>query len=128
LKDRLKSARIGHEQLEDVPDFSYGFNLQTLRKYHDYWLNKYDWRKHEAELNAFPQFKTQIEGLQVHFIHVKPPTNKYKRVVPLLLAHGWPGNVYEFYKIIPIYTDPEKHGLGTDLAFEVVAPSIPGYG
>jgi len=127
LKDRLKSARIGHEQLEDVPDFRYGFNLKTLRQYQDYWLNKYDWRKHEATLNSFTQFTTQIEGLNVHFLHVKP-ANKYKKVVPLLLAHGWPGNVFEFYKIIPMLTDPEKHGFGNDIAFEVIAPSIPGYG
>lgn len=76
---------------EDVPDFTYGFNLKTLQKYRDHWLNNYDWRKHEAELNAFPQFTTQIEGLRIHFLHVKPPANKYKTVVPLLLSHGWPG-------------------------------------
>ncbi|KAF1625281.1 UNVERIFIED_CONTAM: Epoxide hydrolase 1, partial [Eudyptes robustus] len=127
LKDRLKSARIGHQQLEDVPDFEYGFPLSTLQQWRDHWLNKYDWRKHEAQLNAFPQFTTQVEGLRIHFIHAKPPAG-YKKVVPLLLAHGWPGNVYEFYKLIPMLTDPKKHGLGDKVAFEVVAPSIPGYG
>lgn len=65
LKERVKSARIGHEQLEDVPDFSYGFNLRTLKQYQDYWLNKYDWRTHEKTLNSFPHFTTQIEGLRV---------------------------------------------------------------
>ncbi|KAF1585338.1 UNVERIFIED_CONTAM: Epoxide hydrolase 1, partial [Eudyptes robustus] len=127
LKERLKNARIGHEQLEDVPNFEYGFPLTTLKQWREYWLNKYDWRKHEAQLNAFPQFITQIEGLKIHFIHAKPPAG-YKTVVPLLLAHGWPGNVYEFYKIIPMLTDPKKHGLGDQVAFEVVAPSMPGYG
>jgi len=66
--------------------------------------------------------------LQIHFLHVKPPANSYKKVVPLLIVHGWPGNVYEFYKIIPMLTDPKKHGIPYDFAFEVVAPSIPGYG
>lgn len=81
MKDRLKNARIGHEQLEDIKDFTYGFNLKTLRQYQTYWLNTYDWRKHEAELNAFPQFTTQIEGLRIHFLHVKPAANKYKKVL-----------------------------------------------
>ncbi|KAI6185703.1 Epoxide hydrolase [Aphelenchoides besseyi] len=128
LKNRLRNSRIGHEQLEDVRDFSYGFNLKTLLEFKDHWLNKYDWRKYEAILNGFPQFKTQIEGLQIHFLHVKPDTKRYKKTVPLLLVHGWPGNVFEFYKIIPMLVDPQNNGLNSDLAFEVIAPSIPGYG
>uniref|UniRef100_A0A7E4UUH6 Epoxide hydrolase n=1 Tax=Panagrellus redivivus TaxID=6233 RepID=A0A7E4UUH6_PANRE len=131
LKRRLQTARIGHEQLENVSDFTFGFNKKTLLQFRDYWLNKYDWRKAEAQLNAFPQFTTQIEGVKVHFLHVKPPANKYKTVIPLLLAHGWPGNVYEFYKIIPLLTDPNnklKPTIPSTVAFEVIAPSIPGYG
>ncbi|CAD5209364.1 unnamed protein product [Bursaphelenchus okinawaensis] len=127
LKERLKNARVGHEGLEDVQDFNYGFKKTTLMQWRDYWMNKYDWRKAEAQLNAFPQFTTQIEGLKIHFIHAKAASG-YKKVVPLLLAHGWPGNVYEFYKIIPMLTDPKKHGFGGEVAFEVVAPSMPGYG
>ncbi|KAI1696849.1 alpha/beta hydrolase fold domain-containing protein [Ditylenchus destructor] len=133
LKSRLKNARIGHSQLEDVDNFEYGFSLSTLRKFQDYWINHYDWRKYEEKLNSFPQFTTQIEGLKIHFIHAKPPSKAgYKRVIPLLIVHGWPGNVFEFYKIIPMLTDPRTHlqskELPDDLAFEVIAPSIPGYG
>lgn len=78
-------------------------------------------------MNIFNHFKTQIEGLNIHFIHAKPPSG-YTNVVPLLLVHGWPGNVYEFHKLIPVLIDPKKHGFSGDLAFEVVAPSLPGYG
>jgi len=127
LKRRLTSARIGHSQLEDVEDFSYGFSLPTLLSFRDHWLKHYDWRKWEAVINTFPQYRTGIEGLQVHFLHVKPDAAKAKgkRVVPLLLIHGWPGNVFEFHKLIPLLTEAEaKHGV----VFEVVAPSIPGYG
>ncbi|KAI1719848.1 alpha/beta hydrolase fold domain-containing protein [Ditylenchus destructor] len=133
LKSRLKNSRIGHSQLEDVDNFEYGITLSTLREFQEYWLNHYDWRKYEEKLNSFPQFTTQIEGLKVHFIHAKPPSKAgYKRVIPLLIVHGWPGNVFEFYKIIPMLTDPRTYlqgkGLPDDLAFEVIAPSIPGYG
>jgi len=125
LKNRLRNSRIGHSQLEDVNDFQYGFNLKTLLRFKDYWLNEYDWRKHERELNSFPQFTTEIEGLKIHFIHLKPSNpQKYKRVIPLLLVHGWPGNVYEFHKILPLLANPPSGNI----AFEVVAPSIPGYG
>lgn len=102
--------------------------MNTAKKWRDYWLNSFDWRKQEELLNSFPHFKTQIEGLQIHFIHLKPNKNVYKKVVPLLLVHGWPGNVFEFYKIIPMLTDPKRFGFGDDVAFEVVVPSIPGYG
>lgn len=93
MKERLKNTKITHEQLEDVPDFSYGFNLKTLLEFKDYWVNKYDWRKEEKLINSFPHFVTQIEGLKIHFILVKPPAKTYKTVVQLLLSHGWPGSV-----------------------------------
>ncbi|CAO4380112.1 unnamed protein product [Caenorhabditis nigoni] len=127
LKHRLQNSRISHSVLEDSDDFYYGFNSKQLLKLRDYWLNKYDWRKQEAILNQFPQFTTEIEGLQVHFLRVQPPKT-YKIVKPILVAHGWPGNVFEFYKFIPLLTDPKKHGINSDFAFEVIAPSIPGYG
>jgi microsomal epoxide hydrolase len=91
-------------------------------------MNVYNWRKWEKELNKFDQFKTQIEGLNVHFYHVKPPANKYVHVRPLLLVHGWPGSVFEFHKIIPMLTDPQSMKIDSKVAFEVIAPSIPGYG
>ncbi|VDM70267.1 unnamed protein product, partial [Strongylus vulgaris] len=90
-------------------------------------MDNYSWKKYEGIINQFKQFKTEIEGLKVHFIR-EPAASGYKKVVPLLIVHGWPGNVFEFYKIIPILTDPKKHGIESEVAFEVIAPSIPGYG
>uniref|UniRef100_A0A0N5B6H0 Epoxide hydrolase n=1 Tax=Strongyloides papillosus TaxID=174720 RepID=A0A0N5B6H0_STREA len=129
LKNRLINSRISHEVLEDANSFEYGFNSKTLHKIKDYWINKYDWKKYENILNSFPQFTTQIEGLNIHFIHVTPPKT-YTKVYPLLLVHGWPGNIFEFYKIIPLLSDPKKHfpEIKDDIAFELVIPSIPGYG
>ncbi|KAI6216708.1 Epoxide hydrolase [Aphelenchoides fujianensis] len=129
LKSRLQNTRITHEQLEDVDDFTYGFNLKTLIAFQDSWLHTYNWRREEAILNQFQQFTTEIEGLRIHFVHEKPPPNTYERVVPLLLSHGWPGSTHEFHKIIPMLTDPRKHlDIESDFAFEVVTPSIPGFG
>ncbi|TKR87269.1 hypothetical protein L596_011691 [Steinernema carpocapsae] len=129
LKKRLEQSRIGHEVLEDSDNFEYGFNSKTLEEVKNYWLTKFDWRKQEAILNSFPQFTTEIEGMNIHFLRVQPPKT-YKKVYPLLVVHGWPGNVFEFYKLIPMLTDPNKNLPGTDqdFAFEVIAPSIPGYG
>lgn len=128
LNTRLDNIRF-YDPLDGVR-FEYGMNTEYLRKVHKYWRNSYDWRKAEAQLNQFSHFKTEIEGLKVHFIDEKPPAgSKYKKVLPLLLVHGWPGSVYEFYKILPMLTDPKaKLGLDTDVAFHVIAPSIPGYG
>ncbi|KAK0411861.1 hypothetical protein QR680_005884 [Steinernema hermaphroditum] len=129
LKRRLEQSRLGHEVLEDVDSFEYGFNSKYLLEVKEHWLKKYDWRKYEAILNSFPQYTTEIEGLNIHFLRVQPPKT-YKKVYPLLIVHGWPGNVFEFYKIIPMLTDPNKNlpGAQQDFAFEVIAPSIPGYG
>lgn len=121
LKERLAKTRYV-TPLEDS-QFNYGFPGTELRKVVDYWRTKYDWRKEEAKLNAYPQFLTQIEGLDVHFIRVRP-TKPAKVVVPLLVVHGWPGSVLEYYKSFPLLTEPDSDGL----AFEVIAPSIPGYG
>ncbi|KHN79197.1 Epoxide hydrolase 1 [Toxocara canis] len=129
LRMRLQNTRISHEPLEDSDNFEYGFNANFLRTVIRYWAEKFDWRKQEAIINRFPQFTTEIEGLKVHFIRAKPPAKKYSRIVPLLIVHGWPGNVFEFYKIIPMLTDPSSNlGLESSIAFEVIAPSIPGYG
>ncbi|XP_072503808.1 epoxide hydrolase 1 isoform X1 [Notamacropus eugenii] len=109
--------------------FHYGFNSSYLKKVVSYWRNQFDWKKQVEILNKYPHFKTKIEGLDVHFIHVKPtkPPAGHK-VKPLLMIHGWPGSFYEFYKIIPLLTDPESHGLNYNQVFEVICPSIPGYG
>ncbi|EPB69995.1 epoxide hydrolase [Ancylostoma ceylanicum] len=120
-------ARVSHTQLEDSDNFWYGFNSNELEVFRKYWVDSYSWKKHEAIINQFKQFKTEIEGIKVHFIH-EPAASGYSKVLPLLMVHGWPGNVFEFYKIIPMLTDPRKHGIESDIAFEVVAPSIPGYG
>ncbi|WKY09107.1 hypothetical protein Q1695_001900 [Nippostrongylus brasiliensis] len=127
LKQRLERSRVSHAPLEDSNDFWYGFNSYELEVFREYWLRSYDWKKHEKIINGFKQFKTEIEGMKVHFIHEQAASG-YKRVVPLLIVHGWPGNVFEFYKLIPMLTDPKKHGIKSEIAFEVVAPSIPGYG
>ncbi|VDN20830.1 unnamed protein product [Gongylonema pulchrum] len=136
LKYRLRSARISYDPLEDEDNFQYGFNSKYLRELTNYWLNKYNWRYHEAIINTFSTVKyarperslPQGAYFQVHFIHMKPARGTYKVVVPLLLVHGWPSNVFEFYKIIPMLVDPVKQlGSDVDLAFEVVAPSIPGF-
>ncbi|XP_036609576.1 epoxide hydrolase 1-like isoform X3 [Trichosurus vulpecula] len=114
--------------LEDS-GFQYGFNSNYLKKVVSYWRNQFDWKKQVEILNQYPHFKTKIEGIDIHFIHVKPtkPPAGHK-VKPLLMIHGWPGSFYEFYKIIPLLTDPESHGMNYNQVFEVICPSIPGYG
>jgi microsomal epoxide hydrolase len=127
LRDRLNRTNF-FAPLTDVNDFEYGMNSDYFQKFHSHWMNIYNWRKWEKKLNEFDQFKTQIDGLDVHFLRVKPPKNKYVNVRPLLLVHGWPGSVFEFYKILPMLVDPKSLNIDSQLAFEVVSPSIPGYG
>lgn len=126
LQQRLENARLG-EDLENVK-FEYGFQVRYMKEVLDYWKNNYNWRQEEALLNKFPHFKTNIEGIVVHFIHVKPKMSTGKMVRPLLLIHGWPGSVFEFYKLLPMLTDPASYGGSGEDAFEVICPSIPGYG
>ncbi|XP_014261620.1 juvenile hormone epoxide hydrolase 1-like [Cimex lectularius] len=125
LKDRLAKTKLT-KPLEGV-GFQYGFNTGYLAKILDFWRTKYDWKEREVYLNKYPQFKTQIGGLQIHFLHVKPDPKKAKgkQTIPLLMLHGWPGSVREFYEIIPMLTTPKPEH---DFVFEVVAPSLPGYG
>jgi microsomal epoxide hydrolase len=128
LNTRLRNTRY-FSALADSTDFAYGFHVNYLLEVQKYWLDKYNWRKQEVQLNKYPQFKTEIEGIKVHFLHAKPSASKYSRIVPLLLVHGWPGSFYEFYRILPLLTDPKANGAPkAELAFEVIAPSIPGYG
>ncbi|VEN50712.1 unnamed protein product [Callosobruchus maculatus] len=124
LHHRLASHLPFQEPLEDVKQH-YGMNANLLKKIVDHWKTKYDWREREKFFNQYPQFKTQIQGLDIHFMHVKPKQTKGLKVLPLLLVHGWPGSFREFYEAIPALTTPQKD---RDFVFEVVVPSIPGYG
>lgn len=151
LHERIDRTRYT-DPLEDSA-FQYGFNSTHLKKVVSYWRNEFDWKKQVDALNKYPHFKTKIEGspivegggqylaeywhlffhltfvfnlnvgLDVHFIHVRPPKRQNQRVLPLMLVHGWPGSFYEFYKIMPLLTEPQG-----GIVFEVICPSIPGYG
>ncbi|XP_025832015.1 juvenile hormone epoxide hydrolase 1-like isoform X2 [Agrilus planipennis] len=126
LQLRLKNHRPFVPPLEGVQQ-QYGINTNLLIEIVDFWINKYNWREREKFLNKFPQFKTEIQGLNIHFIHVKPSSSLPKniRVLPIILFHGWPGSVREFYDVIPLLTKPQS---GRDFVFEVIVPSLPGYG
>ncbi|WUD77344.1 epoxide hydrolase 1 [Streptomyces sp. NBC_00510] len=110
---------------ETVPDQSQGVQLATMRDLTRYWGSDYDWRKIEAKLNSLPQFKTRIDGLDIHFIHVR---SRHQDALPMILTHGWPGSVLEFLKVIDPLTNPTAHGGRAQDAFHVVIPSMPGYG
>ncbi|XP_070843765.1 epoxide hydrolase 1 isoform X7 [Chaetodon trifascialis] len=111
--------------LEDS-QFNYGFNSHYLQKVISYWRNDFDWRRQVDKINQYPHFKTKIEGIDVHYLHVKPKkVPEGTSALPLILVHGWPGSFYEFYGLIPLLTEPSDPD---DLVFEVVCPSIPGYG
>jgi pimeloyl-ACP methyl ester carboxylesterase len=123
LRARIKATRWPDK--ETVDDRSQGVQLHTMQKLARYWLNDYDWRKCEARLNALPQFITRIDGLDIHFIHVR---SKHEDALPLLVSHGWPGSVVEQLKIIDPLTNPTAHGKSASDAFHLVIPSMPGYG
>ncbi len=110
---------------ETVSDTSQGVKLADLRQLAHYWVNGYDWRKVESRLNALPQFITNIDGLDIHFIHVR---SKHENALPLIITHGWPGSIIEQLKIIDPLTNPIAYGASPSDAFHVVIPSIPGYG
>lgn len=123
LRRRLLATRWPDK--ETVPDRSQGIQLERLQSLVQYWGADYDWRKIEARLNALPQFVTNIDGVDVHFIHVR---SRHKNALPVVVTHGWPGSVIEQLKIIGPLTDPTEHGGNADDAFDVVIPSLPGYG
>jgi pimeloyl-ACP methyl ester carboxylesterase len=123
LRRRLAETRWPDK--ETVADQSQGVQLTRLRELVRYWGSGYDWRKLEAKLNALPQFTTRIDGVDIHFIHVR---SRHKDALPLLVTHGWPGSVIEQLKIIGPLSDPTAHGGKAQDAFDVVIPSIPGYG
>jgi len=123
LRRRIRSVRWPEQEL--VGDASQGVQLNTMQKVGQYWAEEYDWRKVEARLNALPQFITEIDGLDIHFIHVR---SKHENALPLIVTHGWPGSIIEQLKIIDPLTNPTAHGGSESDAFDIVIPSLPGYG
>jgi len=123
LRKRIAATRWPDK--ETVDDRSQGAQLAKLQELVRYWGRDYDWRKVEAKLNGFPQFVTTIDGVDIHFIHVR---SRHKNALPVIVTHGWPGSVIEQLKIIAPLTDPTAHGGGAEDAFDVVIPSLPGYG
>jgi pimeloyl-ACP methyl ester carboxylesterase len=123
LRRRIGEARWPSKEL--VEDRSQGVQLATLQALVHYWTTDYDWRKAEAQLNALPQFKTEIDGVEIHFIHVK---SRHENALPLIMTHGWPGSVIELLEVVGPLTDPTAHGGRAEDAFDLVLPSIPGYG
>jgi pimeloyl-ACP methyl ester carboxylesterase len=123
LKRRIKATRW--PERETVNDDTQGVRLETTQKLADYWLNHHDWRRAEAQIFSYPNFITNIDGLDIHFIHVK---SKHPNALPVIITHGWPGSIIEQLKIIGPLTDPTAHGGTAADAFDVVIPSLPGYG
>lgn len=122
---RRRIATTKWPQRETVTDASQGVQLATMQKLARYWQTEYDWRKVEARLNALPQFTTNIDGIDIHFIHVR---SSHPNALPVIITHGWPGSVIEQLKIIGPLTDPTAHGGRAEDAFDVVIPSLPGHG
>jgi pimeloyl-ACP methyl ester carboxylesterase len=123
LRRRIEATRLPSKEL--VEDRSQGVQLATIQALARYWVTDYDWRKAEAKLNALPQFTTEIDGVDVHFIHVRSP---HEDALPLIMTHGWPGSVIELLETIGPLTDPTAHGGRAEDAFHLVLPSLPGYG
>jgi pimeloyl-ACP methyl ester carboxylesterase len=123
LRNRINATKW--PERETVPDDSQGVQLATIQALARYWATDYDWRKIEAKLSALPQFLTEIDGLDIHFIHVR---SKHENALPLIVTHGWPGSITEQMKIIDPLTNPTEHGGNASDAFHIVIPSMPGYG
>jgi pimeloyl-ACP methyl ester carboxylesterase len=123
MRRRITATRWPTKEL--VPDRSQGVQLATLQELARYWTSEYDWRKCEARLNALPQFTTEIDGVEIHFIHVR---SRHENALPLIMTHGWPGSVIEFLDTVGPLTDPTAHGGQAEDAFHLVLPSLPGYG
>jgi len=123
LRFRLEKTRW--PEAETSGDWNQGIPLHYTKELAHYWQHEYDWRRFESNINRWPQFKTTIEGLDIHFIHCKSP---HEDALPLIISHGWPGSVVEFHKVIDALTNPTEHGGLAEDAFHVVAPSLPGFG
>jgi pimeloyl-ACP methyl ester carboxylesterase len=123
LRRRIEAARLPSKEL--VGDRSQGVQRATIHELATYWTTEYDWRKAEARLNALPQFTTEIDGVNIHFIHVR---SRHENALPLIMTHGWPGSVVELIDSVGPLTDPTAHGGSAEDAFHLVLPSLPGYG
>jgi pimeloyl-ACP methyl ester carboxylesterase len=123
LHSRIGAERLPPEEL--VPDNSQGVQLATIRELVRYWASEHDWRTCEAELNTLPHFMTEIDGVDIHFIHVR---SRHEHALPLVITHGWPGSVIEMLGVVGPLTDPTAHGASSEDAFDLVLPSLPGYG
>jgi pimeloyl-ACP methyl ester carboxylesterase len=123
LRRRINATKWPEK--EQVADTSQGVQLATIQKLAQYWATEHDWRKVEARLNALPQYITEIDGLDIHFIHVR---SKHENALPMIVTHGWPGSIIEQMKIIEPLTNPTAHGASAEDAFHLVIPSLPGYG
>jgi pimeloyl-ACP methyl ester carboxylesterase len=123
MRRRIAATRWPSRELVD--DRSQGVQLATLKELARYWATEHDWRKTEAKLNALPQFTTEIDGVDIHFIHVK---SRHENALPLIMTHGWPGSVIELLEAVGPLTDPTAHGGTAEHAFDLVLPSLPGYG
>jgi len=123
LKRRITATKFPEK--ETVNDMSQGVPLATMKALADYWANEYDWRKIETKINSYPNFMTNIDGLDIHFMHIQ---SKHPNALPMIITHGWPGSIIEQMKIIDPLTDPTAYGGTAEDAFDVVIPSMPGYG
>ena len=123
LRRRIEASRLPSKEL--VEDRSQGVQLATIHELATYWATEYDWRKAEARLNALPQFMTEIDGVNIHFIHAR---SRHENALPLIMTHGWPGSVIEMIDSVGPLTDPIAHGGSAEDAFHLVLPSLPGYG
>src|SRR5256886_16917240 len=123
LRRRIEATRLPSKEL--VEDRSQGVQLATIQELASYWVTDYDLGRVEARLNALPQFTTEIDGVDIHFIHVK---SSHENALPLIMTHGWPGSVIEMLDSVGPLTDPTAHGGSAEDAFHLVLPSLPGYG
>src|SRR5260221_3937696 len=123
LRRRINATKWPEREL--VADATQGVQLATMEALARHWGTEYDWRKVEARLNALPQFTTEIDGVDIHFIHVR---SQHEDALPLIMTHGWPGSVVELLETVGPFTDPTAYGGSAEDAFDVVLPSLPGYG
>ena len=123
LKQRLANSRLPETQTVD--DWSQGIPLETVQEFSDYWRQHYDWFACQDRLNSYPQYLIEIDGVDIHFLHIKSPEPSAR---PLLMTHGWPGSMLEFIELIDPLTNPTKYGGSAEDAYHLVLPSLPGYG